>query len=343
MTEQSPDPQRIGPAAISPTRPMYWSVRRELWENRSIFIAPAAVAGLTAAGFLISLFQLPAKMRAASALGPVEQHKIFAQPYSLAAGLMMLTTLVVGIFYCLDALYGECRDRSILFWKSMPLSDLETILSKMITPVVILPLVTFAAAIATQSIMLLVSSAVLLATGASIATLWTHASLFQTWPMLLYHLLTVHGLWYAPIYGWLLMVSVWARRAPVLWATLPLLAVGVVEKIAFNSSHFGAMLINRMLGGPGDDFMAGSLSMHPLTHFAPGHFLISPGLWIGLLFAAIFLAVAVRLRRHRGPIWLAVCSAVGSDLSPRGRRWQTEKLEMPGLFAPYARLGRVMR
>jgi hypothetical protein len=95
--------------------------------------------------------------------------------------------------------------------------------------------------------------------------------------MLLHHLLIVHGLWYAPIYAWLLLVSAWARRAPFLWASLPLLAIGVVERIAFNTSHFGAMLAHRMIGGPGgDDFMAGSLSMDPLMHFTPGAFLSSP-------------------------------------------------------------------
>ena len=121
--------------------------------------------------------------------------------------------------------------------------------------------------------------------------------------MLLYHLLIVHALWYAPIYGWLLLVSAWARRAPFLWASLPLLAIGVVEKIAFNTSHFGALLGHRMIGGPGgDDFMTGILSMDPLMHFTPGAFLSSPGLWIGLAVAAAFLAAAVRLRRYRDPI-----------------------------------------
>ena len=295
--------QVIAAAEIPAARRMYWAVQRELWENRSIFIAPVAVAGLTLVAFLISAIHLPGKMRAAAALSPMEQHKLMAQPYLIAAGLMMLTTLAVGIFYCLDALYGERRDRSILFWKSLPLSDLETVLSKMVTPVVILPLVTFGVAVMTQWIMLLVSSAVLLGSGMSVATLWTHASLFQTWLTLLYHLLTVHGLWYAPIYGWLLLVSAWARRAPLLWATLPPLAIATVEGIAFNTSYFGRMLIDRMLGGPaGDDFMASSLSMDPLMHFKPGQFLASPGLWIGLAVAAAFLAAAVRLRRYHAPI-----------------------------------------
>lgn len=300
---ETPLPSQVITAKEIPaTRRMYWAVRRELWENRSIFIAPVAVAGLTLVGFLISTIHLPAKMRAASALSAMEQHKLIAQPYFIAAGLMMLTTLAVGMFYCLDALYGERRDRSILFWKSLPLSDLETVLSKAITPVVILPLVTFGIAVVTQWIMLLVSSAVLLGSGLSVATLWAHGSLFQTWLTLLYHLLTVHGLWYAPIYGWLLLVSAWARRAPFLWAALPPLAIAAVEKIAFNTSHFGAMLVQRIIGGPADDgIMASSLSMDPLMHFTPGRFLISPGLWIGLAVTAGFLAAAVWLRRQRGP------------------------------------------
>jgi ABC-2 type transport system permease protein len=301
IPESPLESQAVAPAVLSATQPMYWSVRRELWENRSIYLAPMGVSALILVGFLISTIRLPAKMRA---LSPVEQHTLIAQPYLIAAGVMMLTTLVVGVFYCLDALYGERRDRSILFWKSLPVSDLTTVLSKMITPVVILPLVTFAIAVVTQWIMLLVGTAVLLGSGLSVGPLWTHASLFQQWLMLLYHLLTAHGLWYAPIYGWLLLVSAWARRTPFLWAALPPLAIAAVEKIAFNTSHFGAMLANRMLGGGGgsDAFMTGSLSMDPLMHFTPGQFLTSPGLWIGLAIAAAFLAAAVRLRREQGPI-----------------------------------------
>src|SRR2546428_3832169 len=167
--------------------------------------------------------------------------------------MLIFTVFIVGVFYCLDALQGERRDRSILFWKSLPVSDLTTVLSKAITPVVILPLVTFAITVGTQSIMLLVSTTVLLGSGLSVTALWSHGSLFQSWLMLLHHLLIVHGLWYAPIYGWLPLVAAWARRAPFLWASLPLLAIGVVERIAFNTSHFGTMLAHRMTGGPGGD------------------------------------------------------------------------------------------
>ncbi|MDQ6699774.1 MAG: ABC transporter permease [Acidobacteriota bacterium] len=222
------------PRVIPATRRMYWSLRRELWESRSIYIAPLTVAALILFGFSIGAIRLPDKMRAAMALNPAQQREVMEQPYSFAALLIMATTFVVGVFYCLDALHGERRDRSILFWKSLPVSDLTTVLSKASIPLVVLPLLTFSITAFTQWLMLLLSTAVLLVSGLSAATLWTHFSLFQMWLMLLYHLLAIHALWHAPIYGWLLLVSSWARRAVFLWAALPLLAIGVVEKIAFN-------------------------------------------------------------------------------------------------------------
>lgn len=298
------DSQRIASATMSAPRPFYWSVRRELWESRSIYIAPLSAAALTVFGFLISAIHLPGKMRATLALDPMRQHDLITEPYSLAAGLIMATTFVVGIFYSLDALHGERRDRSILFWKSLPVSDLTTVLAKASIPLAVIPLLSIVITAATQLIMLLLSSAVLLGSGMSVATLWTHVPLLQMSLMLAYHLLFVHVLWYAPFYGWLFLVSAWARRAPILWAALPPLAIGLVEKIAFNTSHFGTMLLTRLSGGDeGAPFTdAIGTSMHPLTHLNPGHFLGSPGLWIGLAVAAAFLFAAVRLRRYQGPI-----------------------------------------
>ncbi len=289
--------QVSAPAVISATRPMYWSVRRELWENRSIYIAPLAVAALVLFGFLIATIG-----RAMSAPNLAQRRAVLEEPYTFAALLIMGTTFIVGVFYCLDALHGERRDRSILFWKSLPVSDLTTVLSKASIPLVILPLLTFVIIVVTQLIMLLLSSAVLVGSGLNVATLWTHSSLFQMSVMLLYHLVAVHALWWAPLWGWLLLVSAWARRAAFLWAALPLLAIGVVEKIAFNTSHFAAMLGYRFSGGAEAVASAPGSVLDPMTHLTPGHFLSSPGLWIGLVVFAAFLAAAVRLRRYQGPI-----------------------------------------
>jgi ABC-2 type transport system permease protein len=294
----------IAPAAVSPTRPLYWSVQRELWEYRSIYIAPLAVAALTLFGFLISAIHLPAKMRAASALDPMQRLEMIEQPYHFAALLLMGAYLIVAIFYCLDALHGERRDRSILFWKSLPVSDLTIVLSKAAIPLVVLPLLIFALTMATWWIMLLLSSVVLMGSGLSIATLWTQMPWLQMSLMLLYHLLAVHSLYYAPIYGWLLLVSAWARRAPFLWVGLPVLAIGVVEKIAFNTLHFSAMLLSRITGGAEDIPYpaARGVAMHAPTLLTLIKFLSSPGMWIGLALFAAFIAGAVRLRRSQGPI-----------------------------------------
>ena len=293
--------QGIAPAVISATQPLYWSVRRELWENRSLYLAPLAAAGLILFGFMIYAIHLPAKVRAA-ALNPMLQHDLIEQPYDLAALLIMGTTLIVAIFYCLDALYGERRDRSILFWKSLPVSDATTVLSKAIIPVVILPLITFATTIALQLIMLLLSSVVLLGSGLSIATVGPHLGFLTMTLGLLHHLVAMHGLGYAPLYGWLLLVSAWARRAPFLWATLPLLAIGIVEKIAFNTAHFAAMLQYFVGGGDDRGSRATGMTAILMPHHTVGQFLTSAELWIGLAITAIFLFAAVRLRRYREPI-----------------------------------------
>jgi ABC-2 type transport system permease protein len=303
IPESSLASQVLAPGTISAGQRLYWSMRRELWESRSIYIAPLAVAALFLFGFLISTIHLPEGMRTALALSPAQQYEIIEQPYDFAALLLMATTLVVAIFYCLDALHGERRDRSILFWKSLPVSDLITVLSKASIPLVVLPLATFAITMVTQWIMLILSIVVLVGNGQSVAPLWSHLSLFKMAVGLLYHLLAIHGLWYAPIYGWLLLVSGWARRAAFLWAALPLLAIGFVERIAFNTSHFADMLKNRIDGGSeGAAIVASNMSMDSLAQLDPIHFLISPGLWIGLAVAAAFLAAAVRLRRYQGPI-----------------------------------------
>jgi ABC-2 type transport system permease protein len=300
---ESFEAQTVAPAASTAVRSMYWSIRRELWESRSIYIAPLAAAVVFLLGFLITMIHLPQKMRALSALDPAHQREAIAMPYDMAASLLMLTAMIVGMFYCLGALQGERRDRSILFWKSLPVSDLTTVLSKASIPFVVLPLLTFAITVATQWIMLLLSTVVLWANGLNAATLWTRLSFFQMSLWLLYHLVTVHALWQAPIYGWLLLISAWTRRAAFLWAALPLLAIGAVERLVFNTRHFAAVLENRFTGGGAEALtMPGTFPMNPMTHLTPGTYLSSSGLWIGLVFTALCLAAAVRLRRYRGPI-----------------------------------------
>ena len=283
----------------TPTRPFYWSVWRELWENRSIYIAPLIVAVVVLFGFLVSTVGLPER-RHDVLLNPAKARAAIEAPYDMAAIMLILTAFIVGVFYCLDALHGERRDRSILFWKSLPVSDLTTLLSKVTIPLAVLPLVTFAIVVATQLVMLLWTSALLITHGMSPGSTWTYFPLFRNSFVLLYGLAAI-ALWHAPIYGWVLLVSGWARRATFLWAVVPFLAIGFFEKITFGTSRFASMLKDRLMGFAPEAFAfdAHSIVSPQLT---PGRYLSTPGLWLGLIFAALFIAAAVRLRRYRGAL-----------------------------------------
>jgi ABC-2 type transport system permease protein len=291
--------QPATPSSLSATRVLYWSIRREIWENRSIYIAPLAAAALFLVGFAINLLALRRHL-GASLYDSAPQHDLFISRFELSGALIMGTGLIVGVFYSLDALYGERRDRSILFWKSLPVSDLITVLSKLCIPLFILPLVCFVISLATQLSMLLLSSLILIGSGINISTPFSDFSFLHISSVLLYHFVTVHGLWYLPIYGWMLMISAWAPRAPFIWAFVPPIVVAAVEKASLNTSYFLTLLQDR-LGGA-----AGGMETHHNEDFMstliPHNFFTTPGLWTGVAVAAIFIFVAVRLRRYHGPI-----------------------------------------
>src|SRR5579863_5921586 len=204
--------QAIPPAALSETRPLYWSIRREIWENHSIYVAPLAIAAVYLFSFGVSVIWLPNNMREVwmphtmremATLKVADSLIGLAMPYTHAVALVGLVAFMVGIFYSLEALHGERRDRSILFWKSLPVSDLTTVLSKASIPLVVLPLITFVVTVVTQWIMLLLSIVVLSRSGLA-TMLWTRVPLFQMWVGVFFHLVTVHSLYYSPIFAWLL-------------------------------------------------------------------------------------------------------------------------------------------
>ena len=295
------DAHAVAPASALATRPLYWSVRRELWENRSIVIAPLAVAAIWMFAFSVSLLRLPERRRAILLLDQAQQHAAIQKPYDIAAIVFIANALIVGVFYCLDALHGERRDRSILFWKSMPVSDRTTVLAKAAIPLGVLPLLVFALTVVTQLIMLTLTTVVLFMSGLGGATS-AHWAFFEQSLILLYGLVAL-TLWHAPLYGWLLLVSAWARRSTFLWAVLPPLALAVLEKIALGSSHLASLLAHRFLGHVPLAFdLRAKREIDSLAQLTPGNFLSTPGLIIGLIFAAAFLVGAVRLRRERGPI-----------------------------------------
>jgi ABC-2 type transport system permease protein len=308
ISEMPNEHKSAGTAVFSATRPFYWSVWRELWENRSIYIAPASVMGVVLVGFMISAIGLPDRRREVLTWDPSKARAAIEMPYDAAAMMIMFTAFIVGIFYCLDALYGERRDRSVLFWKSLPVSDLTTVLSKATIPMVILPLITFVIIVVTQVLIMIWTGILLLAHGMSPVSTWTHVNLLWHSFVLFYSLIAL-SLWHAPIYGWLLVVSGWARRATFLWAVLPFIALSMLERIVFNTAYVPNALKHRIFGFAADAFAfdptasnGHKLAIESFAQLTPGRYLTSPGLWIGLLFAAAFIAAAIRLRRYQGPV-----------------------------------------
>jgi ABC-2 type transport system permease protein len=296
--------QSVPVTPIGATRPLYWSVRRELWEHRSVFIAPLVAAGVILFGILISAIRLGHHLTELQRFDPAQDGGVLALPFDFAAIPVMVTALIVAVFYCLGALHNERRDRSILFWKSLPVSDLTAVLAKAIIPLVILPLVTIVIVCALHLFMLLIGTAALLSHGFNPTPFWTQVPWLRVEMTLLY-LLVALSLWYAPIYGWLLLVSAWAKRAPFLWAVLPPLALCLLEKIAFDTSNLGDLLSYRLHGGFSEAFDVSDAHVgHGMMHLPTidlAQFLSSPGLWVGLMFAAGFMAAAVWMRRYREP------------------------------------------
>ena len=299
-----PNESQVAATISARTRPFYWSVWRELWENRSLYVVPLIVAAVQVFALTMSTIGLAGRRRAVLLGEPAKIRPAIEMPYDAAAMIMIFIVFIVGVFYTLDALHGERRDRSILFWKSLPVSDVTTVLSKIFIPLVVLPLIGFALVVPVQLTMLSVTSLNLIAHGMSPASTWTHVPFFLNWVSLLYGLIAI-ALWHAPIYGWLLAVSAWARRATFLWAVLPLVVIGIFETITFGTDYFRAFVQHRLMGFAPDAFDFRGQAKPCISSFAqlkPLHYLVSPGLWLGLICAAAFVYAAVRLRRYRGPL-----------------------------------------
>ena len=293
--------------AVAQTRPFYWSVRRELWDNPSIYVAPLIAAGVVLLGCLLTAYRLPELRRAALALEDTRQRAAIEAPYDIAALMIMFTCFIVAVFYTLDALHGERRDRSILFWKSMPVSDRTAVLAKAFVPLVILPLLTFLVIQATQLTMLLISSVALAPSGLA-GTTWRLLPILRLSAILFYGIIT-SVLWAAPLYGWLLLVGGYARRATFLWAVLPWLALFAIEKLVFGTGYIAHIVAQRVTGNFREAFVVVQYPnathvpiVDRLAELDPLKFLSSPGLWIGLIVAAGFIAGAIQLRRYRGPL-----------------------------------------
>ena len=307
-------------------------VRREFWENRSLWIVPLAVAGILT---VLSMYMLVAvlighnqtvnnvdldngthfqldNMPDFSDADP-DAVSMFVRVVTLGLGAMFSGLMqIVVFFYLLDSLYAERRDRSVLFWRSMPVSDLSSVLAKLGTALISVTAITFVVTVAFQLVLLVL----FMIMGASVGThpwaLLAHPGAFLGAWLLLAYGLVVQAIWYLPFYSWTLLASSWAKKVPFLWAILVPVGVMFAELWVFHTAHFGRMLIQYkmrwlQLAFNLDPFHFGNLKhvdlSGPVMGFSNiGALIISPSLWIGLAVAAGFTYGAIWLRRKRSEI-----------------------------------------
>lgn len=306
-------PPDNAPETLSQRRLLYWSVRRELWEHRALYVAPVVIAVVALFGSAMSTFWLPRVLRSIADGSRKAGHDLMG-PYSFIALTVMITGLIVTLVYASTALHGERKDRSLLFWKSLPVSDLTTVMSKMAVPMVVTPVVIFTIVFAAQLALLVWSNLIVLMNGLPPSLLWQHVNPTTLWVVLAYGLI-VNALWQAPLYAWLLLVSGWARRVPFLWAVGPFVGLLMLETIfrlmaraaggGERTAPIGDFIGNRVLGGFAEAFSVDGKATAPIDGIGqldPVRTFSQPDLWLGLFAAAALLAAAVWLRRRREPL-----------------------------------------
>ncbi|HEX5056596.1 MAG TPA: hypothetical protein VFX02_08870 [Gammaproteobacteria bacterium] len=292
----------------------YWLLKREIWEHRSFVIVPLLMAGVA---LLFMLAGVTQGLSHQDGMEHVREHfripDVSPENRYLAVRVAIMTTamplnfvmLILIAVYLLDALYGERRDRSILFWKSLPVSDTSVVLSKLATATLAAPLITLTVTAAAQLIALVMASIAFLALGLTgWGWIWNPLGWLSGWAMLGYGYILLWAVM-LPYLAWLLLASAWARRAPFLWAAVPPIALMIFEKWFLGSSHLARLifghvhdLLPRTFSLPRPDLL--KIIPNQQTGLQPGlEFFAQPEIWGGIFVAVLFIAAAVWLRRYR--------------------------------------------
>ena len=295
-------------------------IRRELWEHRSIFVTPIAIGLILALGVLMTEGMLTAHtaeidigIAAASNLADESHRSAVINGLLFVPSVIILIGMsVLVIFYSLDSLYAERKDKSILFWRSLPVTDAETVISKALTGALVIPLISFAAIITTQLISMILSSIwIMIEGGDAIHLIWAPASLVSLWAATLAGMLML-SLWLSPFLGWFLFVSAFAKRMPLLLAALPIIMLPMLENWIFGSKMFFEAFFVRTIEPIRDgaeaakasfeiteNLRVSSLIADPWQAIEFGSFFAKSDLWAGLIVSATFITAAVYVRRYR--------------------------------------------
>ncbi|WP_425476931.1 hypothetical protein [Thermomonas aquatica] len=348
MDEERPRAARPAPHA---THKFKLLLKREFWEHKGgFFWAPIWAGGISLVLTLMALVVGEVAARRAVASGKMSfdgdiningldlsalTSKMDAADLQKLAGGIDISTVMssawplivlafVVFFYCLGSLYDERKDRSVLFWKSLPVSDRDTVLSKAASALLVAPLIAVGVAIACMfGFLLLVSAFVLLHNGNPLTLVWGPGNPLQLAGSML-ATIPVYALWALPTVGWLLLCSAWSKSKPFLWAImLPVFAgifiswFDIMNVFNLESGWFWKNIVARGLlsAVPGTWFDVAHIdnahitsseaarqieSVHQLLSLQTTYsVLLTPQLWIGAAVGAAMIYAAMRLRRWR--------------------------------------------
>lgn len=315
---------------------MKWLMRREYWENKGMLLWAPGIVGALLVAFTAVMLAIGnnvkmefngGQMSRFHDMTVVERHDLAnvvgaAFPMMGAPLYVMMGFLI--FFYCLSALYDDRRDRSLLFWKSLPVSDTSTVLSKVLVATVAVPLTIAAIAFVVSLAMLGMTAIALSFHGVNVFGDLLSATNLWLAPFRMLSLIPIYLLWALPTVGWLLMVSSWARSKVFLWAVgVPLMSGALLAwanhafAMGLRIEWYFQQVVLRLLGSvlPGAWFIFDESARHTMEH-AEGHgdnpaaaiaaffneaygSLASPTLWIGVAAGVAMIAAAVYLRRWR--------------------------------------------
>jgi ABC-2 type transport system permease protein len=294
-------------------------IQREIWEHRSLYVTPAVVA-LVMILTLLTAFVFASGYQEIVDIGIVGAQNLVGDAERRAALLavligntvpFILAGAILTIFYSLDSLYAERKNKSILFWRSLPITDAETVISKLLTAVLAIPLIAFAVIIVAHLVILAITSIfVSIEGGSSLFLIWKSAPLFDVWAAMLI-IMVLLPIWFSPFIGWFLFVSAWTKRSPLLMAFLPLLMVPTLEYWVLRTHLIWDAIETRFNHLPilkgidpemffdEEQFVASTDAVSLLAYVDVGKFLTSPQMWAGVVVCGLFITAAIYVRRYR--------------------------------------------
>jgi ABC-2 type transport system permease protein len=286
-----------------------WLIKREFWENRAIWVIPSIIGIVMLLGVLFGRIQF-------MNLGTLQQSHVVGQMVLSAFGATFFVVMsIYSTWYLLDCLYGDRKDRSVLFWKSLPISDTTTVLSKLLVALIVIPLVYFVAADITTLLAAFILS--VRSSGALGGAMW-HGDLWLQLQILWLYVIVTTAIWFLPVAGWLMVISAWAKRAVMLWSILPPLALYLGEHLFMRTHFIATQLADRLMGYGPRAFHTGADSNFWMTTtfdndqittpsslwalLNPAGFFSSPQTWIGAAVGAALVVAAIQLRLRRTEI-----------------------------------------